>query len=39
MKEIGGNVYKEWMTTDYTNKTNYKPEGKRYRKTTNEMGR
>ena len=27
MKEIGGNIYEEWMTTDY--QKNYKPEGRR----------
>ena len=28
-KWIGGNIYKEWMTTDYPKKINYKPEERR----------
>ena len=28
-QDIGRNIYKEWMTTDYSKNLNYKPEGRR----------
>ena len=26
---MGGNIYKEWMTTGYPKNLNYKPDGRR----------
>ena len=28
-KQIGGNIYKEWMPIEYPKKINYKPEGRK----------